>query len=164
MFFFPLLTFFCSCLFHEALLTLLFLLLQEQGMVGMPRQAGGVQPPHGVPGGVPSAGPNGAGPGSYLGSQQQQQQQQAAMMKQMMAMEQEKRVQLHLMEQQKVQLLREQRQQQQQHHLLAEQVRGIYTSHRRTHFLRSSSVSACTTKSRLCSEKIKALWTVMNMK
>ncbi|KAK2852359.1 hypothetical protein Q7C36_007560 [Tachysurus vachellii] len=92
---------------------------QEQGMVGMPRQAGGVQPPHGGPGGVPSAGPNGAGPGGYLGNQQQQQQQ-AAMMKQMMAMEQEKRVQLHLMEQHKVQLLREQRQQQ-HHHLLAEQ-------------------------------------------
>ncbi|KAB5581430.1 hypothetical protein PHYPO_G00175600 [Pangasianodon hypophthalmus] len=95
---------------------------QEQGMVGMPRQAGGVQPPHGGPGGVPSAGPNGAGPGGYLGNQQQQQQQQAAMMKQMMAMEQEKRVQLHLMEQQKVQLLREQRQQQQHHQLLAEQL------------------------------------------
>lgn len=100
-------------------------------MVGMPRQAGGVQPAHGGPGGVPSAGPNGAGPGGYLGNQQQQQQQQAAMMKQMMAMEQEKRVQLHLMEQQKVQLLREQRQQQ-HHHLLAEQVRGMCTSHRRS--------------------------------
>ncbi|XP_017565692.2 mastermind-like protein 3 isoform X1 [Pygocentrus nattereri] len=97
---------------------------QEQGMVGMPRQASGVQPPHGGPGGVASAGPNGAGPGAgpggYLGNQQQQQQQQAAMMKQMMAMEQEKRVQLHMMEQQKAQLLREQRQQ--QHHLLAEQL------------------------------------------
>ncbi|XP_066534916.1 mastermind-like protein 3 [Hoplias malabaricus] len=94
---------------------------QEQGMVGMPRQAGGVQPPHGGPGGVASAGPNGAGPGAgpggYLGNQQQQQQ---VMMKQMMAMEQEKRVQLHMMEQQKAQLLREQRQQQQ--HLLAEQL------------------------------------------
>uniref|UniRef100_W5KD65 Mastermind like transcriptional coactivator 3 n=1 Tax=Astyanax mexicanus TaxID=7994 RepID=W5KD65_ASTMX len=98
---------------------------QEQGMVGMPRQAGGVQPPHTGPGGVATAGPNGtvpvAGPGAYMGNQQQQQQQQqqAAMMKQMMAMEQEKRVQLHMMEQQKAQLLREQRQ---QHHLLAEQV------------------------------------------
>lgn len=97
-------------------------------MVGMPRQAGGVQPPHGGPGGVPSAGPNGPGPGGYLGNQQQQQQQQqqAAMMKQMMAMEQEKRVQLQLMEQQKVQLLREQRQQQ-HHHLLAEQVYAYST-------------------------------------
>ncbi|XP_062852393.1 mastermind-like protein 3 [Trichomycterus rosablanca] len=94
---------------------------QEQAMVGMPRQAGSVQPPHGGGGGVTSGGPNGAGPGSYLANQQQQQQHQAAMMKQMMAMEQEKRVQLHLMEQQKAQLLREQRQQQ-QHHLLAEQL------------------------------------------
>lgn len=102
-------------------------------MVGLPRQAAGIQPPHGGPGAVPSAGPNGAGPGGYLGNQQQQQ---AAMMKQMMAMEQEKRVQLHLMEQQKVQLLREQRQQQ-HHHLLAEQVRSMYTSHRHTCFLRS---------------------------
>lgn len=108
-----------------------FLAFQEQGMVGMPRQAGGVQPPHGGPGGVPTAGPNGAGPGGYLGNQQQQQQ--AAMMKQMMAVEQEKRVQLHLMEQQKVQLLREQRQQQ-HHHLLAEQVHGIYPSHTCPHF------------------------------
>ncbi|XP_035387542.1 mastermind-like protein 3 isoform X2 [Electrophorus electricus] len=95
---------------------------QEQGVVSMARQAGAVQPPHGGPGGVASAGPNGvgpgAGPGGYLGNQQQQQQ--AAMMKQMMAMEQEKRVQLHLLEQQKAQLLREQRQQ--QHHLLAEQL------------------------------------------
>lgn len=107
-------------------------------MVGMPRQAGGVQPPHGGPGGVPSAGPNGAGPGGYLGNQQQQQQ--AAMMKQMMAMEQEKRVQLHLIEQHKVQLLREQRQQQ-HHHLLAEQVCGMSTSHRQQHFLRPPSVS-----------------------
>ncbi|KAK1791913.1 hypothetical protein P4O66_013895, partial [Electrophorus voltai] len=92
---------------------------QEQGVVSMARQAGAVQPPHGGPGGVASAGPNGvgpgAGPGGYLGNQQQ-----AAMMKQMMAMEQEKRVQLHLLEQQKAQLLREQRQQ--QHHLLAEQL------------------------------------------
>lgn len=87
-------------------------------MVGLPRQAAGVQPPHGGPGGVTSAGPNGVVPGGYLPNPQQQQQ--AAMMKQMMAMEQEKRVQLHLMEQQKAQLLREQRQQQQ--HMLAEQV------------------------------------------
>ncbi|XP_065151706.2 mastermind-like protein 3 isoform X1 [Paramisgurnus dabryanus] len=96
--------------------------VQDQGVVGMPRQAGGVQPPHGAPGGVASAGPNSAGPGGYLGNPQQQQQ--AAMMKQMMALEQEKRVQLHLMEQQKAQLMREQRQQQQQqqHHLLAEQL------------------------------------------
>lgn len=85
-------------------------------MVGLPRQTGGVQPPHGAPGGVASAGPNGAGPGGYMGNPQQQQQ--AAMIKQMMAMEQEKRAQLHLMEQ-KAQLMREQRQQQ---HMLAEQV------------------------------------------
>lgn len=89
-------------------------------MVGLPRQAAGVQPPHGGPGGVTSAGPNGAVPGGYLPNPQQQQQ--AAMMKQMLVMEQEKRVQLHLMEQQKAQLLREQRQQQQQQHMLAEQV------------------------------------------
>lgn len=121
-------------------------------MVGMPRQAGGVQPPHGGPGGVPSAGPNGAGPGGYLGNPQQQQQ--AAMMKQMMALEQEKRVQLHLMEQQKVQLLREQRQQQ-HHHLLAEQVRDyMFTSHRYLRFHRSPSVSGCT--------KNKGLGTVIN--
>ncbi|XP_059408534.1 mastermind-like protein 3 [Carassius carassius] len=92
----------------------------QEGVVGLPRQAGGVQPPHGGPGGVTSAGPNGAGPGGYMPNPQQQQQ--AAMMKQMMAMEQEKRVQLHLMEQQKVQLMREQRQQQQQQHMLAEQL------------------------------------------
>uniref|UniRef100_A0A8C2A1E9 Mastermind-like transcriptional coactivator 3 n=1 Tax=Cyprinus carpio TaxID=7962 RepID=A0A8C2A1E9_CYPCA len=91
----------------------------DEGVVGLPRQAGGVQPPHGGPGGVTSAGPNGAGPGGYMPNPQQQQQ--AAMMKQMMAMEQEKRVQLHLMEQQKAQLMREQRQQQQQH-MLAEQL------------------------------------------
>lgn len=97
-------------------------------MVGLQRQTGGVQPPHGAPGGVASAGPNGAGPGGYMGNPQQQQQ--AAMMKQMIAMEQEKRAQLHLMEQQKVQLMREQRQQhqQQQQHMLAEQV-----SHRLHH-------------------------------
>lgn len=88
-------------------------------MVGLPRQTGGVQPPHGAPGGVASAGPNGAGPGGYMANPQQQQQ--AAMMKQMIAMEQEKRAQLHLMEQ-KAQLMREQRQQQQQQHMLAEQV------------------------------------------
>ncbi len=88
-------------------------------MVGLPRQAAGVQPSHGGPGSVTSAGPNGAVPGGYLPNPQQQQQ--AAMMKQMIAMEQEKRVQRHLMEQQKAQLLREQRQQQQQH-MLAEQV------------------------------------------
>ncbi|XP_016088109.1 mastermind-like protein 3 isoform X1 [Sinocyclocheilus grahami] len=92
----------------------------QEGVVGLPRQAGGVQPPHGGTGGVTSAGPNGAGPGGYLPNPQQQQQ--AAMMKQMMAMEQEKRVQLHLMEQQKAQLMREQRQQQQQQHMLAEQL------------------------------------------
>ncbi|XP_076830953.1 mastermind-like protein 3 [Brachyhypopomus gauderio] len=89
------------------------LYFQDQGVVGMTRQAGSVQPPHGGPGGVASTGPNGVGPGAgpagYLGNQQQQQQQ-AAMM----------RVQFHLLEQQKAQLLREQRQQ--QHHLLAEQL------------------------------------------
>ncbi|XP_016372630.1 mastermind-like protein 3 [Sinocyclocheilus rhinocerous] len=92
----------------------------QEGVVGLPRQAGGVQPPHGGTAGVTSAGPNGAGSGGYLPNPQQQQQ--AAMMKQMMAMEQEKRVQLHLMEQQKAQLMREQRQQQQQQHMLAEQL------------------------------------------
>ncbi|KAI1887688.1 hypothetical protein AGOR_G00192890 [Albula goreensis] len=88
---------------------------QEQGVVGISRQPGGVQPPLPGPGGV-APGPN-ANPGApgYLGNQQQ-----AAMMKQMMQMEQEKRVQLHLMEQQ--QILREQRQQQQQQQLLAEQL------------------------------------------
>lgn len=90
-------------------------------MVGLPRQAGGVQPPHGGPGGVASTGPNGAGPDSYLANPQQ-----AAMMQKMMAMEQEKRVQIHMMEQQKAQLMREQRQQQQQH-MLAEQVSAIDT-------------------------------------
>ncbi|KAK7161545.1 hypothetical protein R3I94_004276 [Phoxinus phoxinus] len=88
----------------------------QESVVGLPRQAGGVQPPHGGPGGVVSSGPNGAGPAGYLANPQQ-----AAMMKQMMAMEQEKRVQLHMMEQQKAQLIREQRQQQQQH-MLAEQL------------------------------------------
>ncbi|XP_052401264.1 mastermind-like protein 3 [Carassius gibelio] len=92
----------------------------QEGVVGLPRQAGGVQPPHGGPGAVTSAGPNGPGPGGYMPNPQQQQQ--AAMMKQMIAMEQEKRVQLHLMEQQKAQLMREQRQQQQQQHMLAEQL------------------------------------------
>uniref|UniRef100_A0A3B3R2D4 Mastermind-like transcriptional coactivator 3 n=1 Tax=Paramormyrops kingsleyae TaxID=1676925 RepID=A0A3B3R2D4_9TELE len=84
---------------------------QEQNMVGVPRQPGGVQPSLTGPGGV-VPGTNGSAPG-YLGNPQQ-----AAMMKQMMQMEQEKRVQLHLLEQQKQQALREQRQQQ----LLAEQV------------------------------------------
>lgn len=88
-------------------------------MVGLQRQAGGVQPPHGGPGGVASSGPNGAGPAGYLANPQQ-----AAMMKQMMAMEQEKRVQIHMMEQQKAHLIREQRQQQ---HMLAEQVSAIDT-------------------------------------
>ncbi|XP_023685523.2 mastermind-like protein 3 [Paramormyrops kingsleyae] len=84
---------------------------QEQNMVGVPRQPGGVQPSLTGPGGV-VPGTNGSAPG-YLGNPQQ-----AAMMKQMMQMEQEKRVQLHLLEQQKQQALREQRQQQ----LLAEQL------------------------------------------
>ncbi|XP_051558842.1 mastermind-like protein 3 isoform X1 [Myxocyprinus asiaticus] len=101
--------------------------VQDQGLVVLSRQAGGVQPPHGGPGGVASAGPNGVGPGGYMGNPQQQQQ--AAMMKQMMAMEQEKRVQLHLMEQQKAQLLREQRQQQQQQHMLAEQLQQQQQQH-----------------------------------
>ncbi|RXN04430.1 mastermind 3 [Labeo rohita] len=102
--------------FHVCMIA--YMPLVFEGVVGLPRQAGGVQPPHGGPGGVASAGPNGAGPGGYLPNPQQQQQ---AMMKQMIAMEQEKRVQLHLMEQQKAQLMREQRQQQQQQHMLAEQ-------------------------------------------
>ncbi|ROI47899.1 Mastermind-like protein 3 [Anabarilius grahami] len=78
----------------------------SESVVGLPRQAGGVQPPHGGPQlvDVASTEPNGAGPASYLANPQQ-----AAMMKQMM-------------EQQKAQLIREQRQQQQQQHMLAEQL------------------------------------------
>lgn len=98
--------------------------IQDQGVIGLPRQTGGVQPPHGAPGGVASAGPNGAGPGGYMGNPQQ-----AAMMKQMMVMEQEKRAQLQLMEHQKAQLIREQRQQQQQQHMLAEQLQQQQQQH-----------------------------------
>ncbi|XP_064190609.1 mastermind-like protein 3 isoform X3 [Anguilla rostrata] len=88
---------------------------QEQGVVGISRQSGGVQqPPLPGPGGVAPGSNAAPGAAGYLGNQQQ-----AAMMKQMLQMEQEKRVQLHLMEQQH--LLREQRQQQQQQQLLAEQ-------------------------------------------
>ncbi|KAJ8272128.1 hypothetical protein COCON_G00109870 [Conger conger] len=95
---------------------------QEQGVVGISRQSGGVQPPLPGPGGVaPGSNANPGAPG-YLGNQQQ-----AAMMKQMMQMEQEKRVQLHLMEQQ--QILREQRQQQQQQQLLAEQLQQQQQQH-----------------------------------
>ncbi|KAL4640277.1 mastermind-like protein 3 isoform X1 [Arapaima gigas] len=84
---------------------------QEQSMVGVPRQPGGVQTSLAGPGGM-APGPNAStGAPGYLGNPQQ-----AAMMKQMMQMEHEKRAQLHLMEQQKQQVLREQRQQ-----LLAEQ-------------------------------------------
>ncbi|KAG5848101.1 hypothetical protein ANANG_G00094830 [Anguilla anguilla] len=105
---------------------------EEQGVVGISRQSGGVQPPLPGPGGVAPGSNAAPGAAGYLGNQQQ-----AAMMKQMLQMEQEKRVQLHLMEQQH--LLREQRQQQQQQQLLAEQVEpSVVTTH-----YSSSSSSTC---------------------